>query len=82
MILLDIVPFDEVAARQFDDLRRQKLASAAAIFVAAVVAVIESRDHHDLKSPKMDLAEDEPQSRVQNTSRPRIRFRACTPVIG
>jgi len=25
MILLDIVPFDEAAARQFDDLRRQKL---------------------------------------------------------
>ena len=40
MILLDIVPFDEAAARQFDELRRQKLRIGSRDLKIAATALV------------------------------------------
>jgi tRNA(fMet)-specific endonuclease VapC len=40
MIVLDIVPFDDAAARQFDDLRRQKLRIGSRDLKIATTALV------------------------------------------
>jgi tRNA(fMet)-specific endonuclease VapC len=63
MILLDIAPFDEAAARQFDDLREQKLRIGSRALNIAATALV---NHALLLSANRTDFERVPGLRVEN----------------
>ena len=63
MILFDILPFDEAAARQFDNLRRQKLRIGSRDLKIAATALV---DHALLLSANLIDFKRVPGLRVEN----------------